>query len=129
MKCIKCNNPLSGKQEKFCSTYCSKLYLKAEYRKRKKEHIHAYKKERRELGKGNTKSSRPTEMFKELLIGKSCRACGAIKNLTVNHIVPMSIGGGNEETNLEVLCVSCNSKEYHLLVKKALKEYFKSYFV
>jgi 5-methylcytosine-specific restriction endonuclease McrA len=41
----------------------------------------------------------------------------------------MSIGGGNEETNLEVLCVSCNSKEYHLLVKKALKEYFKSYFV
>lgn len=29
----------------------------------------------------------------------------------VDHIFPISRGGGNEETNLRVLCISCNASK------------------
>ena len=40
---------------------------------------------------------------------KLCLKCGSDKNLTVDHILPISKGGGNEFNNLQILCKKCNS--------------------
>ena len=39
-----------------------------------------------------------------------CLWCGATRDLTVDHIVPLSQGGSNESDNLRVLCRKCNSR-------------------
>lgn len=39
--------------------------------------------------------------------GKKCLLCGTKKHLTIDHIIPISKGGGDEEDNLQTLC------EYH----------------
>jgi hypothetical protein len=43
--------------------------------------------------------------------GKRCKKCGSIRNLTLDHIIPVSKGGGDTIENLQVLCRSCNSKK------------------
>lgn len=44
--------------------------------------------------------------------GFRCKACGRGPNngvkLTVDHIIPVDWGGGNEELNLQTLCMECN---------------------
>lgn len=41
--------------------------------------------------------------------GNCCVYCGSRRELTVDHIVPVVRGGGDELDNLQVLCRSCNS--------------------
>jgi len=41
----------------------------------------------------------------------SCRHCRCKYNLTIDHIIPVSLGGGNETSNLQTLCKSCNSRK------------------
>jgi hypothetical protein len=43
--------------------------------------------------------------------GEYCRHCGKTKNLTVDHILAIANGGGNELENLQLLCKSCNSRK------------------
>lgn len=43
--------------------------------------------------------------------GYECCHCGARKNLTVDHIHPVSKGGTNDPENLQTLCRSCNSRK------------------
>ena len=38
-----------------------------------------------------------------------CVFCGAVDDLTVDHIVPLSRGGNDDRDNLQTLCRSCNS--------------------
>lgn len=126
MNCKRCEKILCGKQTSYCSQYCSKLHLKSLYRKRKRLHISEYKKKvRKGIKFEYVWVKNPARGLK---INGKCRSCNSTEKLTINHVVPLSIGGGQEITNLEILCVSCNSREYHKLVKSALKEYFKSYF-
>lgn len=40
-----------------------------------------------------------------------CRYCDDWHNLVVDHIIPVSKGGGNGMGNLQTLCNSCNSKK------------------
>ena len=44
-----------------------------------------------------------------LLVGGRCVACGQIAKLEVDHIVPVSMGGGNDIDNIQPLCRSCNA--------------------
>ena len=37
-----------------------------------------------------------------------CQACGSDQNLSVDHIIPVSKGGGDEMDNLQCLCLPCN---------------------
>ena len=52
---------------------------------------------------------------KHTLFGKQeghCAGCGTLfpfRNMTVDHIVPRSKGGGNHIENLQLLCGACNS--------------------
>lgn len=43
--------------------------------------------------------------------GHTCRYCGAAApdaTLTVDHVIPVVLGGGNEPNNLVTACVDCN---------------------
>lgn len=40
-----------------------------------------------------------------------CINCGTHKSLSIDHIVPVSKGGGNEIKNLQTLCTTCNSSK------------------
>jgi hypothetical protein len=40
-----------------------------------------------------------------------CQYCGAIKNLTIDHVHPVSKGGGNTWENLTTACLDCNGKK------------------
>lgn len=59
-----------------------------------------------------------------------CVACGQSGNLNQHHLVPRSIGGSDDETNLITLCGSCHAKAHRVkadwrhseLTRKALKE-------
>ncbi|MBK5146032.1 HNH endonuclease [Budviciaceae bacterium BWR-B9] len=43
--------------------------------------------------------------------GYQCKNCGINKNLTIDHIYPISLGGTSEDKNLQTLCMSCNSSK------------------
>jgi 5-methylcytosine-specific restriction endonuclease McrA len=47
---------------------------------------------------------------------KMCLACGTTEHLTIDHIVPISMGGSNEATNLQTLCKKCNEKKGSCIV-------------
>jgi 5-methylcytosine-specific restriction endonuclease McrA len=42
---------------------------------------------------------------------RCCQACGTEEMLTVDHIVPRTLGGDDNLNNLQVLCSSCNSSK------------------
>ncbi len=44
---------------------------------------------------------------------KSCMICGSNKNLCIDHIIPVRLGGKSTLENMRVLCKSCNTKEGH----------------
>ena len=39
--------------------------------------------------------------------------CGATTGLTVDHIIPLALGGTDHEENLQTLCYSCNNEKGH----------------
>lgn len=41
--------------------------------------------------------------------GRACKSCGATDDLSLDHIVPRSMGGSHDESNLQTLCRRCNS--------------------
>lgn len=41
----------------------------------------------------------------------TCQNCGSRKNLTIDHVVPESKGGGLTMDNTQTLCKSCNSRK------------------
>ena len=43
--------------------------------------------------------------------GYRCLRCGAVHDLTLDHIYPVSLGGTDAEDNLQTLCRSCNSSK------------------
>lgn len=40
-----------------------------------------------------------------------CQMCGSEERLSVDHIVPRTLGGDDNLSNLQVLCSSCNSRK------------------
>lgn len=43
--------------------------------------------------------------------GRKCVLCPSVEFLTVDHIKPVALGGGNELSNLQTLCLRCNSSK------------------
>lgn len=67
---------------------------------------------RRNLKRGNGGSYTAQE-WKELCerAGNRCLDCGGKKPLSVDHVTPVSKGGTSDISNLQPLCVSCNSRK------------------
>ena len=40
--------------------------------------------------------------------GGKCQCCGLYNNLEYDHIQPYSCGGGNQPSNIQLLCLKCN---------------------
>jgi len=63
------------------------------------------------------------------MLSNQCAACGAAENLQAHHLIPRSLGGSDEETNLITLCAACHAKAHNLkssgwsneLTRKALQ--------
>lgn len=43
--------------------------------------------------------------------GYLCQSCGEKNHLCIDHVIPASRGGSSEDDNLQVLCISCNTKK------------------
>lgn len=56
-------------------------------------------------------NTRPSRKSIHVRDGHKCVYCGQKENLTVDHIIPSSRGGGNDFSNLVCCCVACNSKK------------------
>lgn len=41
----------------------------------------------------------------------TCQACKSTEQLCVDHIMPISRGGQSDDENLQILCLSCNTKK------------------
>jgi 5-methylcytosine-specific restriction endonuclease McrA len=41
-----------------------------------------------------------------------CVVCGSTTNLVADHVVTLSAGGPNELSNYQVLCRTCNTRQY-----------------
>jgi hypothetical protein len=55
----------------------------------------------------------PKEILNKLLhkYNFKCVLCGSKEKLSIDHIKPVSKGGTNDFSNLQILCKSCNSKK------------------
>lgn len=45
------------------------------------------------------------------LHGHFCAECGCKRDLTVDHVLPLSKGGSSDLYNLQILCRACNSRK------------------
>lgn len=46
--------------------------------------------------------------------GNCCKSCGKTDqetNLTIDHIIPLALGGSNDISNLQTLCFDCNRRK------------------
>lgn len=51
-------------------------------------------------------------LYKEIILAPCyyCKKVFMIKNLTIEHITPLSFGGSNEDNNITVACAPCNQE-------------------
>ncbi len=54
-----------------------------------------------------------SQIYKRLLFKYKfkCVLCGLNEDLTIDHIIPVSRGGSDDESNLQIMCKSCNSRK------------------
>ncbi|MDP3972417.1 MAG: HNH endonuclease [Candidatus Nanopelagicales bacterium] len=43
--------------------------------------------------------------------GGACVNCGATTELQFDHVIPLALGGGRDEDNLQILCGPCNRRK------------------
>lgn len=98
-----------------------------EYRNINKEKIKLYKKTEKGnilcrqidfLRRTKIKERITYEQWEKIFykFGKQCLNCGTKENITIDHIIPLSIGGRNILENIQILCKSCNSKKYTKII-------------
>ena len=48
--------------------------------------------------------------------GYICLNCGCDTKLSIDHIIPISLGGSSDPDNLQTLCKSCNSSKHTKII-------------
>jgi 5-methylcytosine-specific restriction endonuclease McrA len=56
-------------------------------------------------------SVRPTKNLIKKYCNYQCSYCGSIKDLTIDHIIPLSRGGSHSFDNLTCACLKCNAEK------------------
>jgi 5-methylcytosine-specific restriction endonuclease McrA len=56
------------------------------------------------------------------LLRNPCASCGSMDNLTIDHVMPLSLGGRHSIGNFQTLCSSCNSSKHTKLMSKWKQE-------
>jgi len=120
MTCLRCGGVLSGTQTKYCSTSCSKLYLKSQYRKRNKEKINAYKRNYYRSVSRPSGLSFDRKRQIHLKGNPVCEKCGTREDIQVHHIKPLKQGGTHKPSNLMTLC-----RKHHTEFEKITADFFK----
>ncbi|OIW12282.1 hypothetical protein TanjilG_06071 [Lupinus angustifolius] len=64
----------------------------------------------------NKNLSRKNILFRD---NSTCQYCSSRENLTVDHVVPIALGGEWKWENLVTACVKCNSKKGHKTLEEA----------
>lgn len=113
--CDRCSRELTGKQKRWCSSRCSKLGLKSEYRRRHKERLNAYKNEWR---KAKNEGNRPinTSLARRIRADQ-CARCESPHDLQLAHVKPIGVGGRHD-----VLITLCRKCHYHF--DESLREFW-----
>jgi 5-methylcytosine-specific restriction endonuclease McrA len=91
--------PTAPMNKLYCSTWCRQNQGRRNYKKTHVEEHRVYQRVRRDLA-----------YVEHLIIKDACLMCGEEENLHVHHIIKINAGGGNQLSNLMMLCSSCHSK-------------------
>lgn len=122
--CRKCGKKLSGKQTAYCSSRCSKLYLKSLYRKRYRDKVNEYNRKYRVANPDTIKAQKQlSKNKKRLSLGGVCNRCGTTEDLHVHHIRPRSLMGTDSVSNLMVLCGECH-RLWHYAFDQKMERYW-----
>lgn len=98
------------------------------YREEHKEYFRDYKKARSKTPEGKLKIKKHCQKRRALMKNsvfdltskeiekifkrdESCVYCNSIKNLTLDHIIPISKGGNTSFNNMVIACKACNSSK------------------
>jgi 5-methylcytosine-specific restriction endonuclease McrA len=65
--------------------------------------------ENREMQNSNIRKAVKLKVFANY--NNKCVRCNATENLTIDHIIPRSKGGGNSNGNLQLMCYECNQEK------------------
>lgn len=112
----------------FCTKLCCSLFrTKANALWKNKEytknyhknyaHIHRIKNLESQKKRRKVKNESPNKLkisdWKKILnfYDEKCLKCGSNKNITIDHIIPISLGGQHNIGNVQPLCKSCNSSK------------------
>lgn len=64
-----------------------------------------------------TKKLRDKIIQRDARICQNCKKLCSTKEIEIDHIIPISKGGKTAESNLQVLCISCNRKKSNKLME------------
>lgn len=105
---------LARERERYAENKSAHADKNRRHRKSNPEYFAAAARNRRAL-KRNAAGSHTQDDIKQLLGAQKhkCAYCGACckKTYHVDHVVPLTLGGSNDRSNLQILCVSCNLKK------------------
>lgn len=113
--CIKCSKVITKGSKKY---RCMKCYI-LEKKKNKLpiEHFRLMKRlhqsKRLFKQKSNGRCDFTREEWLEIIKNSKgiCKNCNLKKELTIDHIIPLSKGGEHTKTNIQAICLSCNVKK------------------
>jgi 5-methylcytosine-specific restriction endonuclease McrA len=80
------------------------------YRERNKERYASWSRAR-QAKLNNCKHYLITDKDLRKLYSDPCFACGSREKQTIDHIIPIDLGGNHGIGNLQTLCLSCNSSK------------------
>ena len=68
--------------------------------------------------KAKARGLRKTRWWQQKTASGKCHYCGAVsplKELTMDHLMPLAMGGGSTKDNLVPACKACNSKKKSMM--------------